>query len=66
MLTRFIQSLLIQKGVKECLLQSDDQKADHELTKLRTLVQRCGVIVTERRPGASEMAAWPKTAAESL
>ncbi|ORY29618.1 muts domain V-domain-containing protein [Naematelia encephala] len=43
------ESLLIQLGVKECLLQADDKRADHELAKLRTLVERCGVIVTERR-----------------
>jgi len=42
---------LIQLGIKECLIQADDKKADHELTKLKTLVERCNVIVTERRAG---------------
>lgn len=42
---------MIQLGIKECILPSDDKRADHELTKLRTLVQRCNVIVTERKPG---------------
>lgn len=32
-------------------MQSDDKRADHDLTKLRTLVERCGVIVTERKSG---------------
>ncbi|WWC92204.1 uncharacterized protein L201_007158 [Kwoniella dendrophila CBS 6074] len=43
------ESLLIQLGVKECIMQSDDKRSDHELSKLKTLVERCGVIVTERR-----------------
>lgn len=43
------ESLLIQLGIKECLIQADDKRADHELSKLRTLVERCGVIVTERK-----------------
>ncbi|OCF39837.1 DNA mismatch repair protein MSH2 [Kwoniella heveanensis CBS 569] len=43
------ESLLIQLGIKECLVQADDKRSDHELTKLKTLVERCGVIVTDRR-----------------
>ncbi|WRT70598.1 uncharacterized protein IL334_007596 [Kwoniella shivajii] len=43
------ESLLIQLGVKECIMQSDDKRSDHELTKLKALVERCGVIVTERK-----------------
>ncbi|WVW80934.1 hypothetical protein I302_102925 [Kwoniella bestiolae CBS 10118] len=43
------ESLLIQLGVKECIMQSDDKKTDHDLSKLKTLVERCGVIVTERK-----------------
>lgn len=42
---------MIQLGIKECLIQADDKQADHELSKLRTLVDRCNVIVTERRAG---------------
>ena len=45
------QSLLIQLGVKECIIQSDDNRGDHDLSKLRTLVERCQVVVTERTPG---------------
>lgn len=32
-------------------MQGDDKKTDMELAKLRTLVERCGVIVTERKSG---------------
>lgn len=48
------QSLLIQLGVKECLLQGNDKGTDHELAKLKMLVERCGVIVTERKAGESK------------
>lgn len=43
------ESLVIQLGIKECIMQADEKRADHELGKLRTLVERCGVIVTERK-----------------
>ncbi|WVQ85977.1 hypothetical protein IAT38_008145 [Cryptococcus sp. DSM 104549] len=42
------ESLLIQLGVKECVLQADEKRP--ELAKLRMLVEWCGVIVTERKP----------------
>ena len=42
---------MIQLGVKECLLQGNDKGTDHELAKLKMLVERCGVIVTERKAG---------------
>lgn len=41
------QSLLIQLGVKECILQADEKRP--ELAKLRMLVEWCGVIVTDRK-----------------
>lgn len=44
------ESLIIQLGIKECVLQTDEKRQDHELAKLRTLVERCSVIVTERKP----------------
>nr|XP_018259687.1 DNA mismatch repair protein MSH2 [Kwoniella dejecticola CBS 10117]OBR81845.1 DNA mismatch repair protein MSH2 [Kwoniella dejecticola CBS 10117] len=44
------ESLLIQLGVKECIIQLDEKETDHDLTKLKTLVERCQVIVTPRRP----------------
>lgn len=43
--------------MKECIIQADDKRGDHELTKLRTLIERCGVIVTERKGGGSTMMA---------
>ncbi|GMK54432.1 hypothetical protein CspeluHIS016_0110180 [Cutaneotrichosporon spelunceum] len=43
------ESLIIQLGIKECVIQADDKRADHELSKLRMLIERCGVIVTERK-----------------
>ena len=43
------QSLLIQLGVKECLVPANEK--DQELAKLRLVMDRCGIIVTERRLG---------------
>ncbi|KAL9102528.1 MAG: hypothetical protein Q9163_002337 [Psora crenata] len=42
------ESLLIQLGVKECLLQADSQRKDPELAKLRSIANNCGVAVAER------------------
>ena len=42
------ESLLIQLGVKECLLQSDNHRKDPELTKLRSIADNCGVSIAER------------------
>jgi DNA mismatch repair protein MSH2 len=42
------ESLLIQLGVKECLIASDIQKKDSELTKLRQICDSCGIAVSER------------------
>ena len=42
------ESLLIQVGVKECLIQADSQKKDVELAKLRSIADSCGVAVSER------------------
>lgn len=44
------ESLLIQLGVKECLLQGDGQKKDVELAKLRNIADNCGVAIAERSP----------------
>lgn len=45
------ESLLIQLGVKECLIQQDVQKKDTELAKLRSIAENCGVAVAERAAG---------------
>ncbi|TKA27058.1 DNA mismatch repair protein msh-2 [Salinomyces thailandicus] len=42
------ESLLIQLGVRECLLQIDGTKKDAELHKLRTIADNCGCAVSER------------------
>ena len=42
------ESLLIQLGVKECLIMTDGQKKDPELTKLRTIADSCGIAISER------------------
>ena len=45
------ESLLIQLGVKECLMQIDSKKQDLELAKLRSIADNCGVAVAERSAG---------------
>jgi len=45
------ESLLIQLGVRECLLQYDGTKKDPELHKLRTIADNCGCAVSERPAG---------------
>ncbi|KAF8866139.1 DNA mismatch repair protein msh-2 [Acephala macrosclerotiorum] len=42
------ESLLIQLGVKECLIQVDKSKKDVELNKLKDIIENCGVAVSER------------------
>ncbi|KAL5384219.1 MutS-like protein [Paraphaeosphaeria minitans] len=42
------ESLLIQLGVKECLIQVDNTKKDVDLSKLRTIADNCGCAVAER------------------
>ncbi|KXL44905.1 hypothetical protein M433DRAFT_67107 [Acidomyces richmondensis BFW] len=42
------ESLLIQLGVRECLIQADGTKKDAELHKLRTIADNCGCAVSER------------------
>ncbi|EON65550.1 DNA mismatch repair protein msh-2 [Coniosporium apollinis CBS 100218] len=42
------ESLLIQLGVKECLIQVNASKKDAELAKLRSIADSCGCAVSER------------------
>jgi DNA mismatch repair protein MSH2 len=42
------ESLLIQLGVRECLVQVDVSKKDAELSKLRSIADNCGVVISER------------------
>ncbi|EME42400.1 hypothetical protein DOTSEDRAFT_54773 [Dothistroma septosporum NZE10] len=45
------ESLIIQLGVKECLVQVDMTKKDAELHKLRTIADNCNCAVSERPAG---------------
>lgn len=42
------ESLLIQLGVKECVVASDSQKKDPELAKIRQIADSCGIALSER------------------
>ncbi|OQN95223.1 DNA mismatch repair protein msh-2 [Cryoendolithus antarcticus] len=42
------ESLLIQLGVKECLIQYEGKQKDPELHKLRAIAENCGCAVSER------------------
>lgn len=44
------ESLLIQHGAKECLIPADPRGKDDELAKLRVVLERCDVVITERKP----------------
>ncbi|THH29236.1 hypothetical protein EUX98_g4951 [Antrodiella citrinella] len=48
------ESLIIQLAVKEAIIPtgtaSGNTERDHELTKLKDVLERCGVIFTERKP----------------
>lgn len=46
-----LESLLIQLGVKECLIQIDKSGKDIELKKLRDIIDSCGVAFSERQIG---------------
>ncbi|KDQ06534.1 hypothetical protein BOTBODRAFT_140987 [Botryobasidium botryosum FD-172 SS1] len=43
------ESLLIQLGVKECIIQADEKRLDFDLTKLRDVLDRCSVVISERK-----------------
>lgn len=43
------QSLLIQLGAKECLIVDQDKALEYDLGKIKSLLERCGVVVTERK-----------------
>lgn len=46
------ESLLIQLGVKECLIQFDKaENKDPELAKLRQIIDNCGIAISERPAG---------------
>ncbi|CAG8440794.1 12318_t:CDS:10 [Acaulospora colombiana] len=41
------ESLLIQLGVKECIIQADESRKDYDLSKLRDVMNKCDVVITE-------------------
>nr|DBA11318.1 TPA_inf: MSH2 [Pseudozyma tsukubaensis] len=43
------ESLIIQLGVKECLLPKDDKGVDTDLKKLRDVIDRCGVVMFDNK-----------------
>lgn len=43
------ESLIIQLGVKECILPKDDKGADVDLKKLRDVIDRCGVCMFDNK-----------------
>ncbi|CBQ73427.1 probable DNA mismatch repair protein MSH2 [Sporisorium reilianum SRZ2] len=43
------ESLMIQLGVKECILPKDDKGADVDLKKLRDVIERCGVVMFDNK-----------------
>ncbi|GAA6025116.1 hypothetical protein JCM11491_004392 [Sporobolomyces phaffii] len=43
------ESLLIQLGVKEVLMTPEDKSNSYDLQKLRQLIERCNIVVTERK-----------------
>ncbi|KAJ9148483.1 DNA mismatch repair protein msh-2 [Pleurostoma richardsiae] len=47
------EALLIQLGVKECLIQVDksEKDKDPDLTKLKQIIDNCGVAISERPVG---------------
>jgi DNA mismatch repair protein MSH2 len=45
------ESLLIQLGVRECLIQVDRSDKDIELAKLKGIIDSCGIAISERSLG---------------
>lgn len=45
-----LESLIVQLGVKECIMQTEGKTADYDLSKLRQVLERCNTVVTERKP----------------
>lgn len=47
-----LESLIIQLGVKECILYSSGaEEKDYEGLKIKSILSRCNVVATERKKG---------------
>lgn len=42
---------MIQLGVKECIMVENPARKDYDVTKATSVLERCGVVVTERKRG---------------
>ena len=55
-----LQTLIIQLAVKEAIIQTGTQSGtterDIELKKLKDVLERCNVVITERKPSKSSYA----------
>lgn len=60
-----LQSLVIQLGVKECLVQGNSKSGDYELVKLYQVLERCNVVITERKACRLSFASDSEVAAYS-
>ncbi|BGP27056.1 DNA mismatch repair protein MSH2 [Rhodotorula toruloides] len=47
------EALLIQLGAKECLVIEQDKAHEYDLNKLKALIERCGIVTTERKKSKS-------------
>ncbi|KIM19483.1 hypothetical protein M408DRAFT_31182 [Serendipita vermifera MAFF 305830] len=45
-----LESLIVQMGVKGCIIQAEGKTVDYDRTKLHQVLERCGVVITERKP----------------
>ncbi|TKA53604.1 hypothetical protein B0A53_03895 [Rhodotorula sp. CCFEE 5036] len=43
------EALLIQLGAKECLVVDQDKALEYDLGKIKSLMERCGIVITERK-----------------
>ncbi|ANB12773.1 mismatch repair ATPase MSH2 [Sugiyamaella lignohabitans] len=43
-----LESLVIQLGAKECVLPKNENQKDPDLLKIRDMVDRCGLVITEQ------------------